>query len=84
MIVPNLTHNQRPYAFVENVVTSAAFRRRGLALACLDYAKNIALQANCYKIMLMTGSKQEGTLAFYERAGFNSGDKKAFIQWLNT
>lgn len=33
---------------------------------------------NCYKIMLLTGSKKKETLNFYG----NSTDKTAFIQWL--
>jgi ribosomal protein S18 acetylase RimI-like enzyme len=82
VIIPNLTRGQRPYAFIENVVTASAFRRRGLATACLDYAKKIAVSENCYKMMLLTGSKEEGTLRFYEKAGYNSSDKTAFIQWL--
>lgn len=82
VIIPNLTHNQRPYAFVENVVTDINYRNRGLATACLDYAKEIALNNNCYKIMLMTGSKRETTLNFYKNAGYNSEDKTAFIMHL--
>lgn len=82
VIVPNFTHNQRSYALVENVVTDENYRSRGLATACLDYAKSIAQKENCYKIMLMTGSKKESTLNFYRRAGYNSSDKTAFIQWL--
>lgn len=82
VIIPNLTHGQQPYAFVENVVTDAAYRKRGFATACLNYAKEIAQKENCYKIMLLTGSKEESTLKFYERAGYNRNDKTAFIQWL--
>ena len=82
VIIPNLTHNQQPYAFVENVITDERYRRRGLATACLNYAKEIAEKANCYKIMLLTGSKKESTLNFYRQAGYNSEDKTAFIQWL--
>lgn len=82
VIVPNLTHGQRPYALIENVVTDEAFRCRGLATACLDFAREISRKENCYKIMLLTGSKEESTLRFYERAGFNRNDKTAFIQWL--
>ena len=65
VIIPNLTRNVRPYAFVENVVTHA------------DYEME-----NCYKIMLLTGSKSPETLRFYEKAGYNSSDKAAFIQWI--
>ncbi len=83
VIIPNLTRNVRPYAFVENVVTHTDFRNRGLASECLEYAKQIAKQHNCYKMMLLTGSKKKETLDFYIRAGYNSTDKTAFIQWLD-
>ena len=82
VIIPNLTRNQRPYAFVENVVTHADYRGKGIATACLNYAREIAKNENCYKLMLLTGSKNENTLNFYRRAGYNSEDKTAFIQWL--
>ena len=71
VIIPNLTRNVRP------------FRNRGLASECLEYAKQIAKQHNCYKMMLLTGSKKKETLDFYIRAGYNSTDKTAFIQWLD-
>ena len=82
VIIPNLTRGVRPYAFVENVVTHEAYRGNGYATECLNYAKALAEKANCYKMMLLTGSKKETTLKFYERAGYNSSDKTAFIQWL--
>lgn len=82
VIIPNLTHGQQPYAFVENVVTHPEYRKKGLAGACLNYAKELAQRENCYKLMLLTGSKEESTLRFYERAGYNSKDKTAFIQWI--
>lgn len=82
VIIPNFTRNQRPYAFVENVVTHSDFRGKGIATACLNYARDIAKSENCYKLMLLTGSKNENTLNFYRRAGYNSEDKTAFIQWL--
>lgn len=81
-IIENLTHNQRPYALVENVVTARASRGMGLASACLRYVQELAQRAGAYKIMLLTGSKEETTLRFYEKAGFNRVDKTAFIQWL--
>ena len=83
VVIPNLTRNVRPYAFVENVVTHADYRQKGYATACLNYAKQIAEKNQCYKMMLLTGSKRESTLNFYRNAGYNSSDKTAFIQWIN-
>ena len=83
VIIPNLTRGVRPYAFVENVVTHADYRKRGYATSCLDLAKQIARETNCYKMMLLTGFKEESTLNFYRNAGYNSSDKTAFIQWIS-
>ena len=44
IIIPNMTHNQQPYAFIENVITDEKCRKRGLATQCLNYAKEIALK----------------------------------------
>ena len=82
VIIPNLTRNVRPYAFVENVVTHSDYRGKGYATDCLNYAKELAKKAECYKMMLLTGSKEDSTLNFYTKAGYNSTDKTAFIQWL--
>lgn len=82
IVVPNFTHEQRPYAFIENVITHRDYRCRGFASKILHYAKSIATENNCYKIMLMTGSHEASTLRFYERAGYNKQDKTAFIKWL--
>ena len=82
VVVPNLTHGMRPYALIENVVTDQQYRRQGWATRCLQFAKEIAMGEGCYKIMLMTGSKEPGTLRFYEEAGYNRTDKTGYIQWL--
>lgn len=82
VIIPNMSRGVRPYAFVENVVTHEDYRGRGLATECLNFAKEIAQRADCYKMMLLTGSKKESTHRFYSNAGYNSSDKTAFIQWL--
>lgn len=82
VVIPNLTRKVRPYAFVENVVTHGEYRGKGYATACLNYAKRLAEEAGCYKMMLLTGSKNPKTLQFYENAGYNSADKTAFIQWI--
>ncbi len=83
VIIPNLTRNVRPYALIENVVTHADYRKKGYASACLSCARQIAEENHCYKLMLLTGSKDESTWNFYRKAGYNSSDKTAFIQWID-
>lgn len=39
-----------------------------------------AEKKDCYKMMLLTGSKKESTIKFYEHAGYNSSDKTAFLR----
>ncbi|MBN1777296.1 MAG: GNAT family N-acetyltransferase [Clostridiales bacterium] len=82
IVIQNLTRNARPYAIIENVITSAAHRRKGLAAALMAEAVQIAKAADCYKVSLTTGNKDEGTFRFYEGCGFNHTDKTAFIQWM--
>jgi len=77
VIVPNLTRGASPYALIENVVTSSAFRRRGLAGALIAHAIAEAWSAGCYKVMLLTGSKDPATLRFYENCGFRQ-DKTGY------
>lgn len=82
VIVPNLTHNQQPYALIENVVTNKDYRKHGLASDCLAFAKQIALDNNCYKMMLLTGSKKRSVHKFYQKNGYNRFEKTGYIQRL--
>ena len=79
VVIPNLTRNVRPYAFVENVVTHPAHRGKGYATQCLANAKAVAKRQNCYKMMLLTGSKEQKTLDFYTRAGYNCKIGRAHV-----
>lgn len=81
-IIKNLTRSARPYGLIENVVTHENYSNKGYGTAVLKKAIEIAAENNCYKVMLMTGRKEESTLRFYERAGFDRGEKTAFIKRL--
>lgn len=78
-IIKNLTRDARPYGLIENVLTHSNYRNRGLGKKVLNKAIDIAKANNCYKVMLLTGSKKEETLNFYKSAGFRQDIKTGFI-----
>ena len=77
-IVPNLSRGARAYGVIENVVTDIDHRRIGLGRAVLQAALDKAWKADCYKVLLATGSRRESTLRFYEGAGFQRDAKTYF------
>jgi GNAT superfamily N-acetyltransferase len=83
IITENLTRDLRPYGLIENVVTHGDFRGRGYARQLMNRAKAVAMEVGCYKIMLLTGSKDEGIFTFYENCGYNRTDKTGFVTWIS-
>jgi ribosomal protein S18 acetylase RimI-like enzyme len=82
IIVENLTRNGRPHAVIENVVTHPDYRDFGMGTRVLNEAKRIAEEKRCFKIMLMTGSKDPKVWSFYERNGYTTNDKRAYLMWV--
>lgn len=78
-IIPNLTRGARPYGLIENVVTHPDFRRQGIGTRVLQAALELAWEQDCYKVMLLTGRKDDATLRFYQKAGFEGGVKTGFV-----
>ena len=81
-IIENLTHNVRPFAVIENVVTHADYRNKGYASALLENASEIAREHRCYKVFLETGSNKEDTLNFYRKNGFEIDKKHSCLKRL--
>jgi GNAT superfamily N-acetyltransferase len=79
-LIPNLTRGGRPYALIENVITDSRHRNRGIGRALMDRALELARDANCYKVMLMSGRKHDAVRAFYTGCGFDPDAKQAYIR----
>jgi GNAT superfamily N-acetyltransferase len=60
-------------------VTAAPRRRQGWGRAVLSEAMAFAWSQNCYKVMLLSGRKDEAVVRFYESAGFNSDEKRGYV-----
>nr|WP_255342096.1 GNAT family N-acetyltransferase [Methanoculleus sp. MH98A] len=80
-ILANLTRGARPYGLIENVVTRREFRNRGFGTALLDHALGHAWRQNCYKVMLLSGRREQNVFRLYEKAGFVRGVKEGLIAY---
>jgi GNAT superfamily N-acetyltransferase len=78
-IIPNLTRAARPYAVIENVVVDERLRGSGLGKALVRATLRAAWAAGCYKTMLLTGSREPSTHAFYRACGFVPDAKTAYL-----
>ncbi len=70
VVIPNLTRGGASCALIENVVTHAAYRGKGYGKDVPKEALEAAWRADCYKVMLLTGSKRPSVHKFYNEAGF--------------
>ena len=80
-IVPNISRSASPYAVIENVVTHKERQNQGIGKALMAATLSFIWDKGCYKAMLMTGSKQESTHAFYRSCGFEGDAKFAYVTY---
>jgi GNAT superfamily N-acetyltransferase len=78
-VIPNLTRGARPYAVIENVVTHADHRRRGIGARVMRALLDRCWERRCYKVMLMSGMRRAEIHAFYAALGFDKHGKQAFV-----
>jgi GNAT superfamily N-acetyltransferase len=78
VICPNFSRGGRPFALIENVVTLRDHRRCGYGRRIVRHAIELARERGCYRVNLMTGSRREETLRFYEGVGLKREVKTAF------
>ena len=72
VIVPNLTHQGRAYALVENVVVDETRRDAGYGELLLRHAMAEARRAGCYKLSLTSNKQRARAHRFYRRLGFDA------------
>jgi GNAT superfamily N-acetyltransferase len=72
LIVPNLTHRGEPWAIVENVIVAGAARRAGVGRALMGRLIELAREAGCYKLQLVSGKHRSEAHAFYRSMGLDA------------
>ena len=73
-ILPNITYDCRPTAFIEAVVVRYGHRRRGVARLLLERALDDARHESCYKVQLLTHKRHatDGAHDLYRSLGFQA------------
>ena len=72
IIVPNLSHQGRPWAQVENVVVDQEQRSAGFGEQLMRTAIDLAREAGCYKLVLTSNKGRADAHRFYSRLGFRA------------
>jgi GNAT superfamily N-acetyltransferase len=72
LAVANLTRGGRPWAGIENLVVDAASRRQGIGRALLDVAADVAREAGCTKLQLVSHDRRSAAHELYSQVGFTA------------
>jgi GNAT superfamily N-acetyltransferase len=69
IVIPNLSHQCKPYALVENVIVDEAMRGSGYGEHLMRFAIDEARRAGCYKLSLTSNKRRADAHRFYQRLG---------------
>jgi GNAT superfamily N-acetyltransferase len=69
-IIPNLSHQARPWAILENMVVDSHCRRQGIGRLLIEHALTCCRHAGCYKVQLLSNKKRQEAHQFYRSIGF--------------
>jgi GNAT superfamily N-acetyltransferase len=71
-ILPGFAHKTAPFGVVEYVVVDETRRSKGIGKALMEYCKERAKEAGCYKIMLTSDKRRDRAHKFYRSIGFEA------------
>lgn len=74
LVMPNLTYDCEPTAFIEAVVVRSEWRRRGIATKMVQRALDDARRDGCNKVQLLSHKRHsnDGAHGLYEKLGFDA------------
>jgi len=77
-IIPAMKMQCSPIGFIENVVTAAEYRRRGIGREIMQTTIDYAKERGCFKVTLSSGAERGAAHDFYKSLGFDGESKKNF------
>lgn len=72
---------RQPYAVVENVAVEPTHRKQGCGRALFEVIDHFALDADCSKIMLLSGQSRTGAHRFFSSMGYLEREKCGFVKY---
>jgi GNAT superfamily N-acetyltransferase len=70
LIVPNLSHNGTPFAFLENLIVTEKHRKRGLGRMLLEHVVQLAKESGCHMVELCSDARRKEAHKLYGSMGF--------------
>jgi GNAT superfamily N-acetyltransferase len=77
--IANLASGGRKIGLLEHVITASRFRRQGLGKQVLEFAIAQAWQADCCKVMLLSGANRPDAHRVYAAIGFQGDMERGFV-----
>ena len=73
VIVPNLTHEGRPWAVIEHMIVDESRQGTGMGRLLIRRVEDIVAEAGCYKLQFLSAWRRKDTAhPFYEAMGYES------------
>jgi predicted N-acetyltransferase YhbS len=72
LVVPNLSHNGTPWAFLENLIVTEKHRRKGLGHKLLEHAIGLAGESGCHMVELCSDVRRQEAHRLYASMGFEA------------
>ena len=70
LIIPNLSHNGTPFAFLENLIVTEKHRKKGLGRMLLEHAAELARKSGCHMVELCSDVRRKEAHKLYGSMGF--------------
>lgn len=72
LVVPNLSHNGTPWAFLENLIVTEKCRRKGVGRMLLEHAVGAARRSGCHMVELCSDVRRKEAHRLYGSMGFEA------------